>query len=494
MNDIKWFKEINSYQFYSKKIKNNNNLQFQNFSFLFREEIITSKNNLMSKVMYTWSESFLNFIKDKGFKYTHSRQINKIEFFEWVRVATNLQSLSTDFKDKLWNGAINSNLFAVYGDRNRKNINELILQPVTKIFDEETLLNSLVVRYVPKIKEKTSFVDMQTLFIEFLYGSPTIMNNKFIQVSSQSSIGDMLELSQQEIGRRMKNRQKVYQFKIATDEEKSSIIAGESEGRLIKVDNLGYNLNSLSKLGVIESNGNVWVKMVGTKLLTNFKYKYRKIGKNNKFKFVPIKGLKEDLNLTDINFKTFSKNEILSKDLKCVRFINKDNLPSVDSNKELSESQYISLVSKSLLVAMKKLKSMIRVQYFVNELNTFLITPLTKYISSNLFMSRLGYYSKKVADKLKGTDNAHVVSYIFKNLDIIKKYIQDDINSVLEWKTNRKPIRRKMKLSIRRLYNKAKRKFLSTMKKTSFKLEMPSELSIRINNFNKSYELQKVVV
>lgn len=31
--DIKWFQEVNSYQFYSKKIKNDNKLTHQNFSY-----------------------------------------------------------------------------------------------------------------------------------------------------------------------------------------------------------------------------------------------------------------------------------------------------------------------------------------------------------------------------------------------------------------------------------------------------------------------------
>lgn len=493
--DIKWFQEVNSYQFYSKKIKNDNKLTHQNFSYFLREEIIKSDNNLMSKVMYTWAEAYLGFIKDKGFKYTHSRQINKVEFFEWVRVATNLKSLATDLKDKLWSASINSNLFSVYGDRNRKNINELILKPVTKLFDAQKLENSLIVRYVPKIKEKTSFIDMQNIFIEFLYGYPTLANKSFVKVDSQKEIGDILGISQQEVGQRMINRTKLYQFKLATETEKNDII-NNTNGRLIKIDNLGYNLSALSKFGVIEANGNVWVKMVGTKLLTNFKYMYRKIGKNNKYKYLPIKHLKDELNLNNIEFKSFTKDELLSKELKCVRFTNKDNLQQTGlTNDDISESQYISLIGKNLNNVISKVKSIIRVQYFKNELNGLLITPFNKYISLNKAISRLSYYCKAVTNKLKNTGFAHVIKYIYVNLKILKKSVSASVEGLKLWKENRQPKKRKYKVSLKVMFKRASKrmhKLFTTVKNVVN--EKTSEFTEAINNFNIRYNSQTHVL
>lgn len=493
--DIKWFQEVNSYQFYSKKIKNDNKLTHQNFSYFLREEIIKSDNNLMSKVMYTWAEAYLGFIKDKGFKYTHSRQINKVEFFEWLRVATNLKSLATDLKEKLWTASINSNLFSVYGDRNRKNINELILKPVTKLFDAQKLENSLIVRYVPKIKEKTSFIDMQNIFIEFLYGYPTLANKSFVKVDSQKEIGDILGISQQEVGQRMLNRTKLYQFKLATETEKNDII-NNTNGRLIKIDNLGYNLSALSKFGVIEANGNVWVKMVGTKLLTNFKYMYRKIGKNNKYKYLPIKHLKDELNLNNIEFKSFTKDELLSKELKCVRFTNKDNLQQTGlTNDDISESQYISLIGKNLNNVISKVKSIIRVQYFKNELNGLLISPFNKYISLNKAISRLSYYCKAVSNKLKNTGFAHVIEYIYVNLKILKKSVSASVEGLRMWKENRQPKKRKYKVSLRVMFKRASKrmyKLFTTVKNVVN--EKTSEFIEAINNFNIRYNSQAHVL
>lgn len=405
---------VNNSEFKSKTTHNNIKLHF-------REEILSSNEDIRAKIFYTYSESYLDFIKKNGYKFTNSTNINKKDFFLWIKYVQNKKTLNKSYKEDVWEIMSNSKFFNIVD-------NETLSLITTKhLFDEKTIKTSLSVEVVPKLKDKLGENRMIDTMIEFIYSKPDLMLKYETKSVTQTDIATILNISQEAVSKRMKSKRKVYKFIEINSDEKDTILINKNQ-RIFQANHLGYNLKEIMTTGEVKANDSRWFKLVGTTIVTNLKFKFRKLGKHGNFKLVDTSVLKRSLKNKDasneLNVKAekykFSNTSINDKVKSCnkVVLVNKN-----DQTSEFNKSTY-SKVAYNLNDAIRKLKAVIQHDEFKNQIRNILPTSnRDNYDNRNLLRSA-GF---SLTTLCKHYVDHFICAYAYKNFEILKGQISEEI-------------------------------------------------------------------
>lgn len=452
---------------YSPKINIKSKIKHshRNFKYTIHELILKSNNSTDSKIMYLICKAYLEFIKAHGWKYTNSMVIDKQSLFLWYSKASKYEKLNKKYFSNLWNSTFNSKLF------NKIDENSIELINVSKLFSNEELDAENVLFYIPKIDERTTIKDITKICLKTLYSLPTKYVNGKIEVTTQKEVGKWLNLSANNVNSLFKDEKKIYCFEKISQNDFETLKKSKNSPRLVKIDNLGYDLKKINNTGEFVCVDNIHYKLIGTKLLNNFKFSKRKLGKEGRrYTYRLIKNIHKDEN-SNILYKTFKANEKINDfNINVQSNNNGDNIPS-----------NINVVSSNLSSAISKVKVRISINSFLNQLsNVSLIRPNTKlrYRKINQTLSLL---TNEISKSMKEIGEFVLAEYIWKNYYAMRKVIDPEFEKYFKFKSQFKRIKRKYKFSMK------------SLQKIAYKRNLKSLQPKKIVDKSKEYSLQEQI-
>lgn len=410
------------------------------------ESIVKSNEDNISKYLITVSISLMKYLKQgefcdpqRNWKKRHSRFIRITELKEYLK-ALGYKNISNKW--------LNEQLQIFYKSKFVQSYNSYgyTIAKRSEIFDNHSIYIQCMVNNPNSDRFKTmKFKDFIKTSAEFLYGIPQKTyiekNNKqgSVQPIGQTLVSDYLGISQARLAQITKNNRKVFIFS-EVDNKEYHASKYFKNGYVVSVNNLGEDEG--------EYKEKKYYKLLGTKLLTSFKYRSFIRGSTKKD---PTKVVQKKLpslsssRLNEYKLSAPKKHSVLNK-FGSLQNYNMCTMSDFEITKPYlckdGVKNTIQIVSTKRLSAVKKLNTLVRIESFFDDIEKYHLkykhfTPNRFYSKSLDVRFKSTYYYLL---RLKNACTKEEYKSLSRTYGILKFYIEKDINRYIKYNNKRKGI------------------------------------------------------
>jgi len=411
--------------------------------FLYRidlyEDVLTNDESKESKYLYSVCSMAIRYMKQKSYTENHNlhKKKNSSRFISYPEIKHFMKAYGYTKLNITWYNKILEK-FKKSSFVQSANTIGLVLAPKVDILSTHSLYASIIIN--PKIEQYNNFRFNKfiELSVKFLYGKPQATKfHKYgslgVQPQGQTSVADSIGITQSRVQQIVKNNKKLYLFTKVTEHDKKSA-AYFRNAYVYTIKNTGVN-----KQG--EYRKPTYMKLIGTKFLGTLNYKSFVRGST---KLQP--NIVSQRRLVNLSNNTKSEYKLASPKqhsmIDKIGFLEdfKTNLMShqFGVNSSSTRIKTYQIVSTNKAKALKKLNTSYRVEQMYKDIESvqkdnriFDSLSYSKHITlDKQYNSTSHFINKLYAQLIEMNKNAQQCSWLYKNANTMRYFIEDEIRRV----------------------------------------------------------------